>query len=863
MPAMPTDLLADAVWMCGSSTPGQVGDPHELREAQIDWLAAVVPGTAAGALRDVGRWRWGVDDQHLLDGRDWWFRCRFASPDAAPAPAADAGPTAAPPDATRGGGADEIGRWELRLDGLATIADVWLNDDHLLHSENMFLAHRLEVERLRSDNELVIRFAALDPVLAQRHPRPRWKSRLVRSQSLRWYRTTVLGRAPGWSRWAAPVGPWRPVGLQALGGEVEVLERHVRASCEGEGGVVTVRALLRCGESPPAQPRLRVGDREAALESERAGEDVVSVHGVLDLPVVERWWPHTHGPQARYPVVLEIDGAELSLGSVGFRTVQLDRADGGFALRINDTAVFCRGACWSAPDVVSLQAAPEEIHSTVRMARDAGMNMLRVPGYTCYEDNVFWEACDQLGMLVWQDCMLVSTDPPEDPDFVSGLAHELRQQLACAEGRPALAMVCGGSETLQQPAMLGLDPERWRSALLEQTIPGLVAEILPEVPYIPSSPSGGEFPFDADAGVVHYFGVGAYMRPLTDARLANVRFATECLAFAAPPEPQTVDEAFGGALVAGHEPLWKATAARDAASSWDFEDVRDHYVRELFGRDPLDVRYSDPELALDLGRAAVAEVVGAVLDEWRRARSTCAGALVLSFRDLWPGAGWGLLDSAGRPKSSWYAFAHACAPCAVAITDEGLSGLCVHAYNDRPEPFRGRLLLTIFSASGAVVESVEEAVEIAPHDALELKARRMFAGFRDLNTVYRFGPSAYDVILVELENERGEVVGEAFHLPAGPGRPRLPDVGLEPALEQLGDGSWALSVSSRLFAQHVALDVPGFLVSDSWFHLAPGRSKTVTLSATDPQRAPSGAVRALNSMEGARVAVARDAGVST
>lgn len=836
---MSSDVLADAVWECGAVLPGLIDDPPGLHGATIEWLPATVPGTAAGALRDAGRWKWGVEDQRLLDGQDWWFRCRFAAPDT------DRDTTGETPR-----------RWELRLDGLATIADVWLNDEHLLHSESMFRAHRLEVERLRSDNELVIRLAALDPVLARRHPRPRWKSRLVRSQALRWYRTTVLGRAPGWSRWAAPVGPWRPVELRAIEDEIEIVERHVQARCEGEGGVVAVQVLLRCGSLRPAGAHLRIGEGRTALELEGSGDHLL-VKGDLHLAAVERWWPHTHGSQIRYPVTLEIEDVELSLGSVGFRELELDRSDGGFALSVNDTAVFCRGACWSPSDVVSFQSTPEEVHAAVRAARDAGMNMLRVAGYTCYEDDAFWEACDELGVLVWQDCMLVSTDPPEDRDFVNGLKLELRQQLARVGGRPALAVVCGGSETFQQPAMLGLDPERWRSVLLEQTIPALLAEILPEVPYVPSSPSGGELPFDADAGVVHYFGVGAYMRPLTDARLANVRFATECLAFATPPEPQTVNAAFGGALVAGHEPLWKATTARDAASSWDFEDVRDHYVRELFGRDPLDVRYSDPELALDFGRAAVAEVVSAVLDEWRRQKSSCAGALVLSFRDLWPGAGWGLLDSAGRPKSSWYAFARACAPRAVRILDEGLSGLHLHLYNDGPTPLTGRLRLTIFGASGAAVETAEQSIEVAPHASLQLKARQMFDGFRDLNAAYRFGPSTYDVVLAELEDEQGKRVGEAFHLPAGAGRPRLPDVGLMATLQRAGEDGWALSVSSRLFAQYVALDVPDFVASDSWFHLAPGRTRTVTLSSADSARVPSGSVRALNSMEHVRVVAAK------
>src|SRR5580692_12334828 len=160
MQAMTADLLAGASWECVSFAPDQIHAPEELPSDAGDWITAAVPGTAAGALRDAGAWRWGVDDENSLDDRDWWVRCRFEAP-------VTAGP------------------WELRLGGLATIADVWLNGTHLLHSENMFLSHRLSLQQLEHENEIAIRLSALSPFLKRRHPRPRWKSRAVRSQSQR------------------------------------------------------------------------------------------------------------------------------------------------------------------------------------------------------------------------------------------------------------------------------------------------------------------------------------------------------------------------------------------------------------------------------------------------------------------------------------------------------------------------------------------------------------------------------------------------------------------------------------------------------------------------------------------------------
>lgn len=835
MRSVSADLLEAIRWECASTPPAAVTDVSVLEAAQLEWLPAQVPGTAAGAMQQAGRWSWGRDDAKLLDGRDWWFRARFPGVDSQ---------TASSPRP-----------WELCLGGLATLADVWLNGVHVLYSEDMFLAHRLEVDAPASRNELVIRLAALQPRLRKRHPRPRWKTRLVRDQSLRWYRTTMLGRGPAWSRWGAPVGPWRPVTLTPVDSQPAVLGRRLRATCVGAGaGTVAVEAEVRMPGELPSTATLRVSDRHTVVPVESPAVDgQVLIRGTIELAAVERWWPHTHGAQPLYPVELDIAGARLDLGRVGFRTVELDRQAGAFTISINGESVFCRGACWGSPDPVGLTPAEGAVRASLLCARKAGLNMMRNTGYTWYEDATFWDACDELGILVWQDCMLASVDPPEAPEFVELLQRELRQAFALSAGRPSLAIVCGSSEIHQQPALLGLAPERWRSSVLEQAIPAIVDEVLPDVPYVPSTPTGGEVPTDPDVGVAHYFGVGAYLRPLTDARMAGVRFAAECLSFATPPERETVREVFGGAHVAGHDSRWKATVARDSATSWDFEDVRDHYVGTLFGVEALEVRVADPDRALDLGRAAVAEAVSHVLTEWRRGASTCAGAIVLTWRDLWPGAGWGLVDSLGRPKSSWYACRRALASRAVLVSDEGLSGLRLHVHNDRPETLRGRLRLTVFALTGQVLERGKQDIEVAPRRELVLGTQGLLGGFRDLNYAYRFAAPSVDVVAVELEDEAGGLLGEAVHLPLGPARPRLPAVGLRAQCEQAPDGTWRLEIATDLLAQYVSIEVPGYVPADSWFHLAPGRSRRVALSGGDGEHPPDGTVRALNAIQDAAV----------
>ena len=159
------------------------------RSTGSSWLPARVPGTAAGALRDAGRWRPG--DPSDLDAEDWWWRTSF-----------DAQPVAA---------GEEV---RLCLDGIATVAEVHLNGELVLQSDSMFAAHALDVAaQLRESNELAIRCRALAPLLRERRkPRARWRTRLVEG-NLRFFRTMLLGRAPGFAPGPAAVGPWRPVRL--------------------------------------------------------------------------------------------------------------------------------------------------------------------------------------------------------------------------------------------------------------------------------------------------------------------------------------------------------------------------------------------------------------------------------------------------------------------------------------------------------------------------------------------------------------------------------------------------------------------------------------------------------------------------
>ncbi|MBK7549122.1 MAG: hypothetical protein IPI20_15425 [Rhodoferax sp.] len=141
-----------------------------------------------------------------------------------------------------------------------------------------------------------------------------------------------------------------------------------------------------------------------------------------------------------------------------------------------------------------MRSSATDCRAAVAQARVAGMNMLRVAGTMAYEDDHFFDACDEQGMLVWQDFMFANMDyPGDDAAFMASVTVEVRQQLQRRQAAASLALLCGNSEVEQQAAMWGASRELWRSTLFDDTLAQLCNEHAPGTPYWPSSAHGGTF----------------------------------------------------------------------------------------------------------------------------------------------------------------------------------------------------------------------------------------------------------------------------------------------------------------------------------------------------------------------------------
>ena len=721
----------------------------------------------------------------------------------------------------------------LEFGGLTFPATVFVDGVEVAECVSMFVPVRVRLEP--GAHEVAVRFGSLSAWLTTGRPRGRWRSNLAGPPGLRWARTTLLGRAPVYGDVPVPVGFWRPVTV--AGGRTPLT---AAVTADPDSGAVGVT-----GSGPDGELRYAIEGPSGDLVA-TGRVQVTAGRFTIDsaVPDPRLWWPHGYGAQPLYRLQLETSHGSTTR-TFGFRSIQATDAGGGFGLRVNGVDVFCRGATWFPPDPVALTVDDATMRRHVAAFADAGANMLRIVGGLVPEQPEFWQHCAELGVLVWQDAMLATFDPPAELSEV--IVEEVTGILIAASGNPALAVVSGGSETLQRPEMLGLDRAGHAMELLDTLLPQAVARAA-DVPFVRSSPAppvdSEDLAIRPDTGVAHWFGVGGYLRPLTDVRTAGVRFAAECLAFANPPSAAAVERHFGSAAVAGHDPRWKAGVPRDRGASWDFEDVRDFYVREVFGTDPAAVRRLDPERYLELGRLAIAEAMLECYRYWRRADSRCHGALVLAGKDARPGAGWGLLDVDGEPKAALHVLRRVWAPQAVSLSDEGLSGIRVDIHNDTAITLTAELTLTALDAVGRITARAGRDIQVRGHASATFFDTELTGVFRNLSGAFRFGAATADGVEATLRRKDDNTVIRDV-LVVNPRQGQI-HPGLRASASPEPGGDWTLRVATDVALRWVSIDIPGWLASDNYFHLLGDSAATVRLRSDGEQPEPRGKLTSID-----------------
>lgn len=814
-------------WIAYQSHPGAIDKPDISSFNTLPKLEVSVPGSLFASLAKPSGIALGITGESVED-YDWWYHTDFSGPDMT-----------------------EYVYHELCFEQLASISEIWLNGEKIFTHKNMFLPVKLSITgNIKDHNELFICFRSVNHFLKTKRPRPRWKTNLVNNQNLRWLRTSLLGRIPGWTPPTPALGPCGSINLQSWR-NIALSSHLVKTSLQGSNGIIDAEVILHgnassvtlmFGDHPISLKPVDLNSRpenDLAINSSHKDTHLTTMYqGQQTLENPKLWWPATHGTQNLYDCHLiiesELDILKIDLGKRAFKSFLVNVSTNEIQFSVNKQSIFLRGACWTIADITRFYSDEVSLRSILLLAKDAGINMLRVGGTMTYESDTFYQLCDELGILVWQDFMFANMDYPiEDLNFLDSIKTEAEHQVRRLSQFACTAVYCGNSEIQQQAAMMGIERTHWSNVFFEDILPSICSEFHPEAYYFSSTPSGGALPFHIAKGITHFYGVGAYKKELLASGLREVKFTPECLGFSHVPEPQQVDLLFNGNHPSCHSPIWKQGIPRDLGAGWDFEDIRDHYIKENFGIDPIALRSQDTLHYLAISRVVIGELIKQCIGQWRSPHSNCSGALLWQFNDILLGAGWGLIDSLGVPKSSYFYVKQAFQPLVAFLIDTGLDGLEVIIINETSEKKCLNIELKLLACPNSITGSFQQQIELQANEIWRENVDFLIGSFRDPNYVYQFGPQQHDVVSLEVfEQESSSPITQDIYFPNSLRLRKEREADIE-INKLMINGEFFLSITSNCFLQAVHLDIPKTTVDENYFHLVPGTTKLVKITLSE------------------------------
>ena len=405
-------------------------------------------------------------------------------------------------------------RHELVFDGLDTVATILLNGEPLAEVANQHRSYRLDVtDRLRDGENVLtaafsspVRYANGQSLLLGARPRPY-------PMPYEAIRKSACSFGWDWGIATSTSGIWRPVWLETWG--TARLDRVlVHAEPHGDGGRVDAAVRVARARDTDVTVTLDVGGVTESVVVP-AGESERRV--AVQLPDVDRWWPAGHGAQPLYDVrvTLSVDDEVLdeAVRRVGFRTLRWDvEPDGAgtpFQLVVNDRPIFVKGVNWIPDDAFPSRVDRARYARRLEQAKAANLNLVRVWGGGIYESDDFYDLCDELGLLTWQDFLFACAAYPEDEALRAEVEAEARENVTRLAHHASLAMLTGNNENLWGYEDWGwkerLDGRTWGALYYYELLPAIVHELAPHVPYTPGSPFSprGEHPNAEAHGSTH------------------------------------------------------------------------------------------------------------------------------------------------------------------------------------------------------------------------------------------------------------------------------------------------------------------------------------------------------------------------
>ena len=721
----------------------------------------------------------------------------------------------------------------LRCEGLDTLATVWINGRLAGRADNMHRIWEYDVKELLhpGENRICVELASPTRYIRESYKRSRADGTEDAMRGFPNLRKAHCMFGWDWGPRLPDAGIWRPITL--LGVEKARL-RDVLVTQVHEHGTVRLRV-----ESHPE--RMTADDLEIFVRV--TGPDGRSWRGTgrdceirIDQPRL--WWPAGFGEQPLYRVEVTLSAASAVLyrweQRIGLRTMEIrrrqDRWGESFCHCVNGVELFAMGADYIPEDNLLPRMNRERTRRLLEDARAANMNCIRVWGGGFYPDDWFFDLCDELGLLVWQDFMFACAVYNLTPDFEANIEAELRDNIRRLRHHASLALWCGNNE-MEQFVSEG----QWVSSkrqtadyikMYEYLFPRILREEDPQRFYWPASPSsGGSFdaPQDPNRGDVHYWEVWHGLKPFTDYRKHCFRYVSE-FGFQSFPCLETIesftlpeDRNIFSYVMEKHQ--------RNASANGKIVS----YLAQMY-------RYpGDLDTLIYASQLLQAQAIQYGVEHWRRHRGRCMGAVIWQLNDCWPVASWSSIDYYGRWKALHYYAKRFFAPVLISCHEEGLLSQLPNL-NAEPEPvklsvrlnvsnetrceFRGLVRWALRRPDASIIREGSSPVTVPALSACWLPEEDF---------------SEYDPYAVyfsyELLDESGAVLGSGSVLFCPPKHFRFED----PKLSVRREGE-ALLVSASAFARSVELRCgPDVLLSDNFFDLN-GEERKITILRGSPEQ---------------------------
>ncbi|QOV34899.1 glycoside hydrolase family 2 protein [Streptomyces ferrugineus] len=590
---------------------------------------------------------------------------------------------------------------DLVFDGLDTVAEISLDGRPLGRVRNMHRSYRFDVTGL--SGRLSVRFASAyaeaEAVRGRLGERP-----AAYAEPYQYLRKMACSFGWDWGPTLVTAGIWRPVRLEHWSTARIARVRPLVTVEQGTGRVELAIDVERTRVEAP----LTV---EATVDGVRARAEIDGTSGAvrLEVPDVRLWWPRGYGEQPLYDVELTLlhgeDALDVWRRRIGFRTVALDRradADGtGFTLVVNGERLFARGVNWIPDDVFPSRVTRERYRTRLRQAAAAGVDLVRIWGGGIYESEDFYDACDELGLLVWQDFPFACAAYPEEQPLRGEVEAEARENVVRLMPHPSLVLWNGNNENLWGFRDWGWEPrlagDSWGEGYYLGVLPRVVAELDPTRPYTAGSPWSGSWdrhPNDPAHGTHHSWEVWN-REDYAEYRADVPRFVAE-FGWQAPPAYATLRRALPGEELAADSPgMLHHQKAEDGNGKL---------------RRGLERHFAFPEGDFDrwhyLTQVNQARAVAAGIEHWRSHWPVCAGTVVWQLNDCWPVTSWAAIDGDGREKPLYHELRRLYADRLLTLQGRELA-----VVNQAAEAWAGAVRLRRMSVEGAVVE--EASVDFA------------------------------------------------------------------------------------------------------------------------------------------------------